>query len=126
MCLYVRPRQKNEWTAKKDIHVWKLLLQDGRRSIFKRFLYKPNTTVHIKKMGRQIAINDNNRITINEGFHAYASLTAARDSAVEDGVLSSDVVVKMTIPAGAKYYIGMYGEIVSDTLVTGDMIPVKK
>ena len=123
MCLYVIQRQKNEWTAKKDIHVWKLLLSGGRRSIFKSFVYEPNTTVYVKKMGRiEYSRGDGGiHFAINEGFHAYRSMLGAMAGGVE-----SDVIVKMTIPAGAKYYIGTFGEIVSDTLVTGDMIPVKK
>lgn len=119
MCLYVTHRQKNEWTAKKDIPVWKLLLKDGRQSIFRSFLYKPNTAVHIEKMGRT-EYENGTRFAINEGFHAYRSMRSAMQGGVE-----SDVIVKMTIPAGARYYIGMYDEIVSDTLVTGDMIPLR-
>lgn len=118
MCLYVQRQQKGEWTAKKDIPVWKVLLTN-HHSVFRGFIYKPNTTVHIEKMSQSDL--GGSGLMISEGFHAYRSTRSAVGN-----MLTGDIIVKMTIPIGAKYYIGMYGEIVSDTLVTGDMIPIVK
>lgn len=123
MCLYIDKRHPNLIEAKRSITVYKLLYCDeddgSYKSVVKHFLYEPHQIVKSLIEVKEVkSSNDqqNKRIYVTTGLHAYRSLDRAMNSNFWYGL-----IVKMTIPKGAHYYLGTHGDIVSDTLETGNM-----
>lgn len=99
--------------AKKDMPVWKMI-HNTNHSFFEGFLYQPNKRYMIEfpyLIGTRI---------VDKGYHAFRSRKTARQ---HYGINMSckPKIVKFTIPKGAKYYIGEDGDIVSNTIIAGDL-----
>lgn len=69
---------------------------------------------------------------VEKGFHAYTSLSATRDQKFwsrirHDGVGSTRElkVVEFIIPADAHYFLGEQEEIVSDAIISGNLLPIR-
>lgn len=109
MCLYVDKEHSNMQTATKAIKVFKLLYSFGGEYIspYMHARYAVGSAFH-NDMVMECGI-------VKVGLHAYQTEVAI------DELLNTRraklVVVPMTIPKGAHYYLGDNNDIVSDTLV---------
>lgn len=103
------------------IPVFKILRMDNK-SLVMNFQYEPReryTLTSSLRASPNPIIED--YWLVNEGFHTYHSMKRARD---ERYCLSSSFVFKLVafaIPKGTHYIIGDDGDIVSDTIVSGDL-----
>ena len=119
MCLYIDKRHPNLIEAKRAITVYKLLYRDedgSYKSVVQDFLYEPHQIVKSLIEVKVKVRDQDQRNIVTIGLHAYRSL----DRAMVTNFWYS-LIVKMTIPKGAHYYLGTHGDIVSDTLETGNM-----
>lgn len=119
MCLEI------EWngikmTADKDITVYKVI-RDDNTSWNRLFPYMPGVkyTLNVpdsEKFNQAEFESVRYRRYVSEGFHAYAYKKAAL---ARGGHWRK--AVSFTIPKGAHYYLGTFGEIVSDQIIAGDL-----
>lgn len=115
MCLRIK-KNSRKTLATKPMHVWKLLDSENL-SPYQSMLYKCDTVVKARMcFERNSWDNSVDPTMIGRGLHAYRT----KKNAVESSGYG-DKVVRMTIPAGAHYYIGDDGDIVSDTLVVDSL-----
>lgn len=119
MCLFVLPAGKIE-TAKQDMVVYKILLKDGKRSPYRRFRYAPDTLYRLRKALKVRKTCSRN--AIHEGFHAISN----KATAVARCSWTSNKIVEMTIPKGAKYCKGKNDEIVSTSMRSGSLKAMRK
>ena len=113
--------------AEQDIKVFKILW-DNLASPYMDYPYNANTRYHIEDMHPTFLYTnyrDYSQYIVTVGLHAYQSLKEAESCAI---IFADEyrnvIIVKMTIPKGAHYYIGTVGDIVSDTLISGDLNPI--
>ena len=126
MCLHIPKSDSHRHTAVNPINVYKVLERNDQ-SPFQNFKYKPNERVkaRMRKNKRtdhnfvDQATFDPNEVSI--GLHAFRSLQSAKGFYHPN----NEKIVKMTIPKGAHYYIGDEDDIVSDTLDTSTLKPVR-
>lgn len=121
MCLYVAKSDNGKpFVAKKDILVWKVINKANNRSYFKQFEYKQFTT-HKTNIRKKV-ITKYDDATINKGFHSFITRKVARAEGQCCYWYSVPTkVVKMWIPKGSLYYIGVHQDLVSDLITTGDL-----
>ena len=136
MCLHTN--ETNAKLAEEDIKVYKALASENR-SIFQRFVYKPNTTYHL---GFNLSIQEKEEdirrllgaykctsyaLLVNQGFHSY--ITQPHENIINRGSATYDKIVEVFIPKGARYLEGVddFGVpcYVSDQLRTGDLAPLE-
>lgn len=101
--------KKYLYTAKEDITVYKIIKNDNT-SMYQDFQYKPNTQYCLGKNLKPwdlICIY----FEVDEGFHAYLSKRFTPDKKL----------VEFVIPKGAKYFLGINNDIVSDSIKSGDL-----
>lgn len=105
--------------ANNDITVWKII-NSNNISAIRDFKYIKNKKYKFVKLNALRHIHYDNAI-IEAGYHAYRTRDMARymksDYSCEDHMK----IVKFIIPKGAKYYFGTDGDIVSNTIVSGDL-----
>ena len=112
MCLVIKKHTQRR-TASKPIKVWKLLGVDNT-SPFYNHVYFPNQT-YVAKFSFSYDVYDNK--FVESGLHAYCTLDGAEYFRFPD-----EYIVQMTIPKGAHYYLGSLGDIVTDTIESGDLV----
>lgn len=106
--------------ATKDILVWKIITTRNL-SLYRSFKYKPNCGYPTIKFNIRYSYNnDIDYFKAYEGYHAYTSrrITRLRYAKYRDVLYK---IVKFYIPKGAKYYLGEDGDIVSNTIKSGDL-----
>lgn len=132
MCLKVTA---GPFIAEKDISVLKIINRDDS-SIYQAFPYTPGMEY------KTHFVNENSPegTSIYQGFHSYdkAQVSVKRHNPfpVRDSIvmfhrgtpvfldyISTDTskLVEFTIPAGASYYFGDRGDMVSDTIIAGTL-----
>lgn len=112
MCLNVVPGTTKR-VAAQDIQVYKVLEANGAAPYQSHFKYK---THELYELGSTlIAYNG----AVNEGYHTFSSLAAARKRRMEKS--GSTIVVVGIIPKGASYYVGQNFEMVSSEFVIVSM-----
>ena len=107
MCLYIKKGYKRHRIAEKCITVYKVVayrsgIAKSKVQFFSYILGKTYKTTFRY---------DSSKSNIFDGFHAYLSLTEARMQR-SNGYR----VMECKIPKGAKYHIGEYNQIASDTI----------
>lgn len=114
MCFYVRTNHEQEQTAKEDITVYKIIFRGDNASIYRGFVYTPNTSYRLrKKLKIDCGIID----TIDKGFHSYAIKFPVSSSTRK--------LVKFIIPRGAKYYYDPVNkEYVSSSIRSDDLVAI--
>lgn len=126
MCLYIdrdvhggkRARAK---IAKQDIPVYKVIAANDE-SLYQKFKYTRRKTYQLQKSLRVERFCGDH--VIEEGFHAYGTIERAFEKALATTNRPCKAV-RFTIPAGAKYFIGEGGEIVSDKIRAGELRKLK-
>lgn len=128
MCLYIdkdihgykKPRAR---TAKEDIPVYKII-KKSNKSLHRGFKYTRRKDYEHEKLKHFLYDND---YIVEYGFHAYTSLERASEA--WEGLLFWDridtKIVRFTIPAGAEYFMGEDGEVVSGKIRSGELRPLK-
>jgi hypothetical protein len=119
-------RTKNVLNAIEDIRVYKALLKDDFMTD-KIILLSPHRCMEYKRGDRysvpgftfRVHRDWMNRwvVEINRGLHAYQSEHQARKNYGDDVKQGSHSIFEMYIPKGAKYFLGVDGDIVSTELV---------
>lgn len=117
MCLYLDSNDSKVHIATHDIFVYKILSYCDYSTI-QYFRYKPNTTYF------EIEFNYNGKGYINDGFHAYLITDSNVLTKVRENIMFGDKLVQFIIPKGAKYYIGVDDDVVSDTIISGNLEPM--
>lgn len=113
MCLSVI---SSELTATEDMVVYKVIRQNNT-SVYYDFQYKPNTLYRLRKKLK--IINNGSYNGIREGFHSFKDFQYA--TVEMSNWFRTEKIVKFVIPKGAKYYLGMSGDIVSTSIRSGDL-----
>lgn len=111
MCLHPKTDESIHVTD-HDIVVYKILRLDNS-SMFQNFQYEPNHIYHGPALSYFPFVD---APFIEEGFHAYVDELAAEANCVPRSKL-----VAFTIPKGATVCYGWFGEIVSDTIISGSL-----
>lgn len=104
--------------AKQDITVYKMIFTNNE-SLYTFFKYKPNTLYRLRKSLKieySQPLKQNVKKTVEEGFHAFT-----KENGFTGLNLPYKKLVKFTIPKGAKYYLGMNGDIVSTSIRSGNL-----
>jgi len=124
MCLYVKTTFKTRQeardfqplVAKKNIEVWKILMNEGK-SPYRHFKWEPG--FHYYQDNGKLPKNINGcwNIQIHAGLHAFVDEVTARKRRREMFYYHNKHIVKMTIPKGAKYFLGTNGDIVSTEMI---------
>lgn len=114
MCM--RLRDKRVFFANKSIVVFKRMNPTARLTTFIS-PYRDKKYVSGKEYSSDFSIYEKD---VYKGIHAYRHIRAARQ-AQREGAAGS-VIVKCVIPAGANYFIGTHGEIVSNNLHIGKVV----
>lgn len=114
--------------ATEDILVYKIVTKDNL-SIIHRLPYKPNERYELSlPLLIVYDYNDSyNGSQVNEGFHAYTSLAAARSAlklnlSINAKFIGQFKIVTFTIPKDAHYILGTHDEIVSDVISAGSLL----
>ena len=109
-----RPRHL---TAQEDILVYKLLLHTPWGGVFTPYQYMPISFWD----GRYnyvstftFALNEEGDDCVVEGCHAYHSYDRAE--LIDNGTFNSRIH-RAVIPKGTKFYVGLFGDIVSENLI---------
>jgi len=122
MCLHVLGNINNQpiEVAKADITVYKILTDDNI-SPYQRFSYEPNTLYRLRK---PLVISTQwSKGIISEGFHAYLDKS---ETFCRVGFHNPQFkAVELTIPKGAKYVLGQNDDIVSTSIRSGSLEPIK-
>jgi len=127
--------------ASKDISVWKVLLLEIKPNSRLRNRYiSPYYDFEYKKGEHYYQTEDwcsksasyqNNQygLEIESGLHAYINKIFAENDEGKGGyvwrlhasqyyrIYYNKIIVKMTIPKGSRYYLGICGDIVTDNLI---------
>ena len=119
-------------TAKRDMIVYKRFNVHVKRdktivliSPYQRKKYEVN--MHYHQTGKEKFTFEwwNGELCINRGLHAYVNY---KD--VINNLFYDEYAVKCIIPKGSTYFLGKYGDIVSDNMIVTDKIygyqPIKK
>lgn len=114
MCLLVDTTRNNgdePLVAKKKIKCYKYLIptESGGSSPFYEYNYTFGVENHT-----QMEQKDG---FVTKGFHAYRNRFKGLEIALIYLPFEKYSLYKCIIPKGAKYYLGRYGEIVSDTMI---------
>jgi len=129
MCLIIKNGTKRR-TAKKDMTVYKVIANrespvNGRgeyRTPYMAMHVEIGKTYRSRLVRGSAVFNFYNggglHSVINAGLHSYDNLEDAKLAAL------SHVVVRCTIPAGSKYYVGHENEIASDTLRYDEIVNI--
>lgn len=105
---------RKEITVYKELEKHTLRGKDSYTSPYRNFPYKKGE--HYYQTGNWCTTkifpdnNGNFRINVFEGLHSYLNPYFAHKT-------RNRVIIKMVIPAGAKYFLGEDCEIVSDQLI---------
>lgn len=119
MCLYVE-RGMAIKTAKQDITVYKMITKNNI-SVYQNFKYEPNTLYRLRKKLVAERVRNNTIRIVNSGFHAFRNNADSYALKAINTNYSNEKYVEFTIPKGAKYYIGEYGDIVSTSIRSGSL-----
>lgn len=142
MCLYKLKKGSQPVLAKRPIIVYKLLLLDNVEDLLKlkepRFI-SPFRKEEYKSFEIKTALfresNFNPELLpyhssvmniVEHGLHSFISRKAAKEGRRTIAFYIHVYLAKMVIPVGAYYVKGEDGEIVSDTLITGDLLKVQR
>lgn len=120
--------------ATRPMTVYKVIDTDNR-SAFQSFVYEPGICY---KLGKSLCSYKNaftNTWDVDEGFHAYTSVRAARRSQLSrtrNCALDSTPptvarlfkIVEFIIPVGAHYFLGDNDDIVSDEIISGNLLSI--
>lgn len=133
MCLDTN--RKVVFRAKEDITVVKILNKDNT-SPYKYFGYQPGmhyTLDEALEAKKSVFYYSEGRYYVERGYHAFVLSEVEISRSCSDIVVipvrksnnswsffDSKIVV-MTVPKGARYYLGVNGDIASDQLVTGSL-----
>jgi len=149
MCFYVDPRHPDEKTAKRDITCYKagnvkeVWIMDSERKLkithqflspYYYYLYDFEKLYRLPRSIRKRKISPNVRVVkcvkttyrvlcpdgfvIYNGFHSYSNKAYIAPPYYMEGI-----IVKCTIPKGAKYYYNSYlKEYVSDSIIINQLI----
>ena len=98
--------------ADRDIFVYKII-DCNNLSMHKMFPYKPNTLYRLRKALNPLRCNFSMLYKVYNGFHSF--ITKPRE------YYCFHKVVEFTIPKGARYMIGLYGDIVSTSIRSGSL-----
>lgn len=114
MCLILDPIRNNgnePLIAEKKIKCYKYLIptENGGSAPFYKYKYTFGIENHT-----QMELED---IFVMKGFHAYQSRFKGLEIVLIHRPFEKYGLYKCIIPKGAKYYLGRYGEIVSDTMI---------
>lgn len=119
MCLYVERDfktkkeaiafSKKPLIAKEDITVYKIL-DRGFFSPYRDFKYKRGE--EYKATFSFFVTSISHDLEVHSGLHAYVSMEYAYGNRSDE-----QKIYKMTIPKGAKYFVGIFNEIVSNRLI---------
>lgn len=112
MCLYAI---SDIQIATEDIEVYKIIIKENNRSMFRHFQYTPFTSYY----SNDLYFSKNG--TIHEGFHAFTNYLFARDFGGMELYTGYYKIVKFVIPKGAQYVNGARYEIVSSRIKTLDL-----
>lgn len=96
----------------------------GNCSEIRGFHYVPNNLYRLCGT-LKIEYNVHHKKIVNKGFHAFTTFSAAQASVIHYGRHGDAKVVAFTIPAGANVVYGMWDNIVSDRIVSGDLTKIK-
>ena len=122
MCLTIKNNTRKR-TAKKDMTVYKVVNRLTNPYNGKTFFTTPYRAapVEIGKTYRSELIRyvKNGYKRIDVGIHSFVDLLWAERYVFS---ATSRVIVRCTIPAGSKYYVGYEHEIASDTLRYDEII----
>lgn len=137
MCLFVRNYQHRNGlpiVLKQPRKVFKVVGKSNDLSPVLRFKYEPHHQYAVD--GMRIRTEYETMAMVDEGFHAflkkadclsYLQSLYGYDRCANPGLLPEEwKVVEMTIPKGASVYYGKGDEIVSTTIVTGDLKEIQK
>lgn len=143
MCLYKLRKGSQPVLAKRPIIVYKLLLLDNIDDFLKlkhpRFIspfrkeeyysfeiktapfnernFNPKLLPHLHSSAMNI---------VEDGLHSFTTIKAAKNGRRNIAFYINVYLARMVIPVGAYYVKGEDGEIVSDTLITGDLLKVQR
>ena len=123
MCLYFFTKRvggihEHLETAAKGISAYKIVHKDNR-SMYMKFVYSENTSYKTDMNAEQY---DKTLAKVSAGFHAFRNKPIHLDLPYDDNDYK---IVKMTIPKGAHYYLGIHGDVVSDTINAGTLRSLK-
>ena len=110
MCLYLKNSNVKVLIADKEIPVYKVL-NINYNSPYLNMSYRNKNVTKKSKILRC-------RTCVKNGLHSCLTIRAAKSIAVGNKMC---IIVKMYIPKGAKYYLGMYNEVASNQLNTSDL-----
>lgn len=137
MCLTVMGKRVRYKIATKDIVVYKMLKKRSGRSPFQEMKYEPNTK-YVSVIDNAKCVwkyYDENEWEIEVGLHSFIELRSTNMRIQNFMIRKNSYLFKfkeklaifpMIIPKGAKYVVGEDGEVVSSSLFTGDMKPLKR
>lgn len=137
MCLFVRNYKHRNGlpiVLKRGRKVFKIIGKSNDCSPIFHFKYEPNHQYAVDGLKMHTAFGT--MTMVDEGFHAflkkadclsYLQTLHVVDRCANPELLPEELkVVEMTIPKGASVYYGKGDEIVSTTIVTGDLKEIQK
>jgi hypothetical protein len=110
------PKDRKPRIAKADIPVFKIIDKDNT-SFIQKFQYEPNTLYRLRKALKPAL---HWPYEVDAGFHAYTIDCYETNKHLN----SRTKKVKFTIPKGARYFIGIHGDIVATAIRSGDLTPI--
>lgn len=128
MCLFVKGKIQ---VAKEPITVYKIITVENK-SKYQHFRYTPDTLYRLRKALKTKRLYGDR--VIEPGFHAYRTLGYTKRAlsytkrALTGYIVRSwsrEKIVEFTIPKGAKYYLGHNNDIVSTSIRSGSLVPIK-
>ena len=139
MCLFIKNKEnkKTPRIAEKAMKVYKCLQYYPRsdtcyapyQTEFEYESYKSYPTVELRPERQYNHVAWRWELGVNGGYHAYTTFKAAWDrwgwevQHPDKRCLfkSRKVIVEITIPKGAKYFLGKYNEIVASKIKTNQL-----
>lgn len=104
--------------ASEDMTVYKIIWRSNESSV-RNFCYSPGVRYDLGAPLHPIQFTGEIETRFEKGFHAYRSWFP--DWPQQMAVLVSEKIVAFTIPKGAHYALGDDNDIVSDSIIAGDL-----
>lgn len=137
MCLEILKEshlQCKPLVARENMIVYKVINKTNA-SYHRYFKYIPNTLYRLRKslkvskfyihaLKESINYKSETRY-IHEGYHSYKNKPKSTEITMIDMVSGGVKIVKFTIPKGAKYFLGIDGDIVSTSIRSGNLRAIK-
>lgn len=118
MCL--RTYESKPTVLDKEQMVFKVIRRTND-SMYQRMPYSPHTLYYLGKPLELLGSNKE-KFYVNEGFHAYVDKPHAIQEVANAVTEREDLkIVICFFPKGSNVYHGIRGDIVSDTMMTGNL-----